>query len=365
MIKHRVKRIAIVGSAGVPASYGGFETLAENLLRYFFLKNDQIELIVFCSSIRINKKLKSYYSSKLVYIPLSANGVQSVLYDIISCLLSIKLNADVILSLGISGAIMFPLIRVFTSIRILTNIDGIEWKRLKWGPIAKFVLRVFENIAMRYSNLIIADNEGILDYIPTKYKKKSIYIPYGGDHLYNDSLYAIDIGAIPKKYALTICRIEPENNIEMIIKSFLNLENLYLMIIGNWETSKYGRKLQKKYEGYKNIIYINAVYDKNKLNAIREKCEFYVHGHSVGGTNPSLVEIMYFRKAIFAYDCIFNRRTTEDKAIYFKNAEELNKKIRSLNPEALNKVAADMYNIAIKKYRWELVSEKYFNILIS
>ncbi|GHT96814.1 hypothetical protein FACS1894141_7310 [Spirochaetia bacterium] len=170
--------ISIIGTAGIPARHGGFETLAENLVKN---KTAGMEYTVFCSSKLYQEKPECYLDAKLRYINLSANGMSSIFYDLICMLLSLR--SDVMLVLGVSGSLFLPLIRLMYCGRIITNIDGIEWKRGKWGKTARFILRISEEAAVRFSDAVIGDNQGIIDYITEKYKRKAILIEYGADHV--------------------------------------------------------------------------------------------------------------------------------------------------------------------------------------
>jgi len=170
--------ISIIGTAGIPARYGGFETLAENLVKN---KTEGIEYTVFCSEKLYQEKQKSYLNAKLRYINLNANGISSIFYDFISMLLSLR--SDAMLILGVSGSLFLPFIRLIYRGRIITNIDGIEWKRDKWNKIARYILRISEKSAVRFSDAVICDNQGIVDYITETYKRESVLIEYGADHV--------------------------------------------------------------------------------------------------------------------------------------------------------------------------------------
>jgi archaeosine-15-forming tRNA-guanine transglycosylase len=171
-------RISIIGTAGIPARYGGFETLAENLVRN---KIGDIQYTVFCSARLYPQKQQVCFGAKLKYIKLNANGMTSMLYDLISMFLSLR--SDVMLILGISGSLFLPIIRLFYRGRIITNLDGIEWKRKKWNWFARFILRMSEKTAVKFSDVLIGDNQGILDYIVHEYNKTAMLIEYGADHV--------------------------------------------------------------------------------------------------------------------------------------------------------------------------------------
>jgi glycosyltransferase involved in cell wall biosynthesis len=345
-----MKKLSVIGTVGVPACYGGFETLVENLLD----ENEVNKRItVYCSSKIYNDKLTSHKNAQLHYIPLNANGAQSIPYDIWSlCHAAIK-GTESILLLGVSGAVCLPFIRLFTKAKIITNIDGLEWRRDKWGIFAKKFLKFSEKVAVKYSDVVIADNKGIADYVKSEYGRVSQIIAYGGDHAVISELTPSDEG-----YALALCRIEPENNVEMILESFSRTAKK-LKFIGNWDNSDFGRKMKTKYQGYENIDIVAPVYEIDKLFELRQKCSFYVHGHSAGGTNPSLVEMMHFNKNILAFDCNYNRASTEDGANFFSNTEEL---VHQIEEENWFNNADCMIEIAQRRYTWKIVKQQYFDL---
>ena len=170
---------------------------------------------------------------------------------------------------------------------------------------------------------------------------------------------------VGKKYAFTVCRIEPENNIHLLLEAFADKEKVEfpLVIVGNWDYSEYGRSLKNQYRNCESIHLLDPIYDPEKLNALRKNCFVYLHGHSCGGTNPSLVEAMYCHLAIAAYDVNFNRETTENKALYFTNAADL-QHICSETPEkTFAEIADSMYEIALRRYTWKRISSCYANLL--
>jgi hypothetical protein len=173
-----MKKISLIGTAGIPARYGGFETLAENLVRH---NTSGVEYTVFCSAKLYPEKPRTYCGARLKYIRLDANGTSSMFYDLASMLMSLR--SDVMLILGVSGTLFLPLIRLIYGGKIITNIDGIEWKRDKWSRFASFVLRISEKVAVRFSDEIIADNQGIVDYLRQEYNAKAVLIEYGADHV--------------------------------------------------------------------------------------------------------------------------------------------------------------------------------------
>ena len=345
------KHVSVIGTVGIPACYGGFESLVENLTR---CSSNQIEYDVFCSSKSYPNKLSHHNGAKLTYLPFSANGVQSIPYDILSLIMCIFKRPNVTLILGVSGCLFLPIYRLFSKSKIVTNIDGLEWKRDKWSKLAKKFLKFSESMAVRYSDVIITDNKAIGDYVDAEYSKNNVVIAYGGDHAI---IEGVDAGP-EQDYYLSLCRIEPENNVEMILKAFAESEH-NLKFVGNWNSSDFGRELKKRFSDKSNLDIIDPIYDVNQLFRLRSECKGYVHGHSAGGTNPSLVEAMHFKKPIFAFDCNFNRYSTEDCAIYFSSSNDLSDKLAKATIKELAAISANMKLIADSRYTWEIVSKQY------
>lgn len=352
-----MKVISIIGIVGIPACYGGFESLVENLTKN---SSNNIQYRVFCSSKFFKRKVKTYNNAELIYIPINANGIQSIFFDIISLIKSLFKKNDVTLILGVSGCIFLPIFKLFSKSKIITNIDGLEWKRDKWNKFAKWFLKLSESFAIKYSDTIISDNQAIADYVKNEYNVVSKVIAYGGDHIFPHT-HKVDSFNFEEDYYLSICRIEPENNVSLILESF-SISNRRIKFIGNWKNSEYGKKLLEKYSSFENIELIDPIYDIDLLFKYRTNCKGYVHGHSAGGTNPSLVEAMHIGKPIIAFDCQFNRYSTDNKALYFSDAISLSKIISTTVDEILSANSANMKKIAEQKYTWKIITTQYENL---
>lgn len=352
------KKVSIIGTVGIPAKYGGFETLVEYLTKN---QGKNYYMTVYCSSKNYDKQLSEHNGAKLKYVNLKANGAQSIPYDIISLFQSLK-NSDVILILGVSGCILLPLVKLISKNKILLNIDGLEWKRGKWGKFTKWFLKFSEKIGVKYADEIVTDNKVITDYVKSEYGLDSHLIAYGSDHVTKESFDDSFLAKYPfakSNYAFKVCRIEPENNIHIILEAFSKLPDKNIVCVGNWGNSEYGKNLKKEFSKYDNIFLLDPIYDQKVLNQFRCNCSIYVHGHSAGGTNPSLVEAMYLGLPIFAFGVDYNKETTENKALYFDDVNELVSLLKNIDDQQLIDIGNHMNIIAKERYTWAYISTLY------
>jgi len=356
---------AIVGIVGLPARYGGFETLADHLVRRL---GDSRRILVYCSGKPPASLPLEYHGATLEYLPWDANGWQSMVYDGLAMLKSAR-RCHTVLVLGVSGCLFLPLIRLLSPrARIVTNIDGIEWKRQKWGRVARLVLRLSESVAIRLSHVVIADNRGIQDYVAEEYGRSSALIPYGGDNIGQEqpsqsALAARSTRFEPGWYFLTVCRIEPENHIAEILQAFTQVPHRPLVMVGNWGVSAYGSELRARFAAVPNIELLDPIYDIQRLTRLRSEALAYVHGHSAGGTNPSLVEAMHAGLAVLARDVVYNRHTMANLGWYWQSPEELARLLAQVDPDEIASVAAQLRQYAHEHYTWEAVSRAYANVL--
>ena len=347
-------KLGIIGTVGVPACYGGFESLVDNLLPLPF------DTRVYCSSKAYSTQQVTYKQARLTYFPLSANGVSSIPYDILSVLHAAWNGCNKLLILGVSGALILPLVKLIRpNLYIVVNIDGLEWRRQKWGRWAARFLKFSEHLAVRFSDRVIADNAAIAAYVKDEYGVEAVEIAYGGDHAV--SIETTEKHEIPAEYAFALCRIEPENNVHLILEACLT-SNQPIKFIGNWDNSDYGKELRRRYADHASIELLDPVYDLAQLFSYRAHCKVYLHGHSAGGTNPSLVEMMHFAKPILAYDCNYNRATMNNHGGYFASAEDLSALLSKGEFLAHNSGTA-LRDIAIEKYTWSGIRQAYLALL--
>ena len=356
--------IAILGTVGLPARYGGFETLAARLVEAAAARGIADRLTVWCSGPQApGDRPASWGGAQLRYLPLRANGAQSVAYDAVSLWQAARSGHGAALLLGVSGATALPVIRAASRMRVITHLDGIEWRRPKWGAAQRAVLRRSEAMAARWSHAVIADNPEIAAHVRRAYGRVPVEIAYG----HETAPPAADGTALcdlPHRYALAVARAEPENNLALMLDTVARGATLPLVVLANWQATPHGRALHARYCDTPGLFLREAEYDPARLAAIRAAATLYLHGHSAGGTNPALVEMMGTGVPIAAFDCAFNRATTQDRAAYFATADEL----AMLLPRMVGTAEAAangraMREIAQRRYRWRDVTDAYFNLL--
>lgn len=350
-------KLAIVGTRGIPNTYGGFETLAEYLAKY--LSRD-FQITVFCSSKDLNTHAAEYSGAKLKYVNVSSHGAAGILYDTISLARAAKEN-DLILLLAFGAGFALPWLKKYGH-KLVVNVGGQDWKREKWSKVEQRLIKAAERNLVKHASVVVSDNIGIQRYMKEEYGRESVLIEYGGDQAIKRPVTQELVEKYPilaSDYAFAVSRIQPDNNIDMVLSAFSRAGAIPLMMVGNWEESAYGREIRRRFSGCQNLTLHDAIYDRTILDVLRSNCQLYVHGHSAGGTNPSLVEAMFLGLPVFAYASGFNEFTTEGKAIFFKDEDDLVEKTIGLRNYNLARIGAELERIARVRYRWSLISSKY------
>ena len=337
----RSSKIAIVGCDGIPNRYGGFETLASQL------HSLSSNFVVISSSFKRSKTDR--IEGNNVYIPVKSTGWSNVIYDSLSLIYASFVYKNVLV-LGSTISPWLMIVSLFS--RVTLNIGGIDWKRSKWNRIAKFVLRLAEAYSIKCAHRLVCDNLHIGKYLFETYGRQSEFIAYG-----TCTNSKVGRSSDSEDYFLSIARIQSDNNVHIVLEAFSNSKSR-LKFIGNWNSCSYGIELYRKYSSLKNIDLIDAVYDQEVISEMRANSIAYIHPHSAGGTNPSLVEILPFGKVILAYSNGFNEETLCGQGYFWNTSEELSSLVEKLD----SLVEFRMTKSIAATYDWQIITDKYMKI---
>jgi len=352
------KRLLIVGTHGIPAKYGGFETMIEQITP-FLLK---YEIGVTCSS-KMKGGPNVYNGIRLHYINLSASGYQSPFYDTVSMILSVVHGYDVVLYLGptFGGSTIIPWI--FRK-QVILNFGGLdEWSRPKYPWLIRKLIWTNFFIASKIAKARIADNTVIKSSIEKNFNVTPQVIRYGGDHVLGFQPQEISSLGLQERFALVVARAQKDTLLKEIIDSW-DVTSLPLVIVSNWSTSQYGREAKQLGIENDNVKVLDAIYDQDILNSIRSKAYVYIHTHTLCGTAPSLVEAINLESPIFSVDRPTNRETTNNTAYYWNSTNELVDFISSPNFTENYLMKLKESSIELKKeYNWKAISEEYIQVI--
>ncbi|WP_416437338.1 beta 1-4 rhamnosyltransferase Cps2T [Ligilactobacillus salivarius] len=380
-----MKDVFIVGSKGIPANYGGFETFVDNLVTRQV--NPKIKYHVSCMTFDKSVKQYDYNGAECqeIYVP-NIGRSKAILYD----LRSLDWALDTIKERNLTDGIVYILacrigpflhkyIKKFHNhgFKVWVNPDGHEWKRAKWSvPVRKY-WKVSEKLMVKNADFLICDSKSIEEYIHEDYRKynpQTTFIAYGADItpsiLKKDDKKVVDWfnkhDVKLNEYFLIVGRFVPENNYETMIKEFMKSKvNKDLVIITNVEKNAFYNSLKEEthFENDKRIKFVGTVYDAELLKFIRENALGYLHGHSVGGINPSLLEALGSTKINLLYNVGFNKEVGEDSSLYWSLedgslANKLNEveEISTEKEENFGKLAKQQI---IDNYSWEKIVNDY------
>jgi hypothetical protein len=356
-------KVAILGTRGIPNNYGGFEQFTEYLSKG--LVKLGCEVTVFNPHFHVFKgdELEGV-KIRRAYCPEDKLGSAAhFVYDYLSLKDVLKLNYDIIYEAGYGTAAFSYFLKKKGYPYLLTNMDGLEWKRSKWNGFTKKLMRYAEKLAVKKSDYIIADNIGIQEYFQTEYGHYAHFLPYGADIVTDfDESNLSRYNLTPRQYYILIARLEPENNVDVILQAYLDSnEKLPFIVVGNYKTT-YGNYLLEKYKNT-TIRFIGGLYEKNVLDALRCFAKAYLHGHSVGGTNPSLLEAMASRAFIISHNNKFNGSVLEGNAVFFDNAAELTDIFNTIDKHIyadIDRFISDNDSLIKNKYTWDEIIRQHY-----
>lgn len=377
-----MRDVFIVGSKGIPAKYGGFETFVDELVSR--AKDKDIRYHVACMG---DGQEYDYNGARCFEVKVPKVGAaKAVFYDLRAIREVEKYAKDQDIRDGVLYVLACRIGPFFKKhvkrlhklgFKVYVNPDGHEWMRAKWNKAIKKYWKWSEKLMVKNADLLICDSKNIEKYIQTEYKKyspKTIFIPYGADteksKLKDDDKKLVkwykDWDIEKGNYYLVVGRFVPENNYETIIREFIKSGTKRdLVIVSDVKHNKFYKDLLLKtsFKMDTRIKFVGTLYEKELIKKIREEAYAYIHGHSVGGTNPSLLEALASTDINILYDCGFNREVAEDGAVYFSKKDgdlkSLLDKIDVLEDNSIRKIS-DAAKARIRdEYRWDSVVEKY------
>lgn len=362
-------RISIIGTRGIPNHYGGFEQFAEYLAKELVERGHIVTVY--------NSQTHPYQKSEWNGVNLVHRNdpedkwgtIGQFFYDLNCILHTRKQNYDIILQLGYTSSSIWGWLLPRRKSIVTTNMDGLEWKRSKYSKPVRWFLKRAEYLGTIFSDYWIADSIGIQKHLKETYDIPSIYIPYGAFPFETPDSDVLDVYSVtPFSYNMLIARLEPENNIDIILEGVAkSIQKSSFLVIGKHET-KYGEYLKNKYAVYAHIQFIGGIYDMTVLNNLRYYSNVYFHGHSVGGTNPSLLEAMASQALICAHNNVFNSAILGEDALYFSSSNDVAAILDST--ERIDFASFVLHNLNKVKstYNWNIVIDQYeqhFNTIYS
>ena len=357
-------KIAIAGTRGIPNNYSGFEQLAEYLSKALVEMGH--EVYVYSSHNHLYQQ-PTWHGVNIIhqYDPEYKVGTfGQFIYDYNCIRDSRKRDFDVILLLGYTSSSVWGWLLPKKAV-VFSNMDGLEWKRSKYSPLVQRFLKVAERLAVQTSDYLVADSLGIQSYLKDKYSVQSTFIPYGAHAFHQpDASVPAAFDLQPYGYDMLMARMEPENNIATILQGVqaARTERPFL-VIGNYK-KKYGYYVYNRYNGGR-IRFIGGLFDIGKLNSLRYFSNLYFHGHSVGGTNPSLLEAMASGALICAHRNEFNESILNEHAYYFSDSGQVRQVLEIVcktNPGEADKIGANTGKIEYF-YTWDKVNRAYEELL--
>ena len=323
-----MNKVAIIGSHGLYANYGGWDQLVNNLAER---KTVNINYLIFNSNESARNKVPPN-GVKIIRIGLKASGFQGLFFDFWTILISF-FKVNTILLLGVQGIPIIPFLNLFKKTKIISNVGGVEWERPKFGFFSKRYLRFCFNLSFKYSKAVILDNEYYLEFVPKNSKAIIEIISYGGEidiSLRISNKIRDKFPFIVSNYFLSISRSLKDNLLDELCESFIGSKHT-LVLISNLTNSVYGNMVYNKYINEPNIVLINGLYIKPELDLLRRTCTAYIHTHTLCGTAPSLVEMIISQRPIISIDIPQNRFTLKNQAFFYSSFSEIQDLINSKN----------------------------------
>ncbi|WP_406832156.1 DUF1972 domain-containing protein [Pedococcus sp. KACC 23699] len=352
-------RIAMIGTRGVPARYGGFETAIEEVGQRLVRAGH--EVTVYCRRAPGQEALDEYLGMRLVTLPaVRQRALETLSHTTLSVLhASLDRRPDAALVFNAANAPLLPVLRA-RAIPVATHVDGLEWKRAKWGRRAKQYYQRAEAMSVHWSDALIADAEGIADYYWEKFSAPTRLISYGAPRVAADPSALEGTGLLPRAYHLVVARFEPENHVAEIVEGYSASGARHpLVVVGG---APYGEAYTKRVHGAADdrVRFLGSVWDQHLLDQLYANSLVYWHGHSVGGTNPSLLRAMGAGASTNAFDVSFNREVLRDSGAYWSTPQDVARRAEEAEWDTVTTAARGRASLVeSERYDWDDVAAAY------
>lgn len=350
--------VAMVGTRGVPAGYGGFETCVEEVGRRLADRGHRVR--VYCRGVEPAKRLSTHQGMELVHLlAMRRRTLETLSHTGLSVAHLVADRTDVALVFNCANAPWLPVLRA-RRIPFATHVDGLEWQRAKWGPLGQRYYRAAEKAAVRLSPALIADAGGIADYYRITHRAETNLISYGAPAATGGTHRLAELDLTAEGYHLVVARFEPENHVEEIVRGYVaSSAGLPLVVVGSAPYSdRYTARVHAAAD--QRVRFLGGVWDQELLDQLYLGARTYLHGHSVGGTNPSLLRAIGAGRPTHAYDVSFNREVLAESGRYFWSSAQL--------ADQLAEAEADPAELARRgeqarrraaSYTWDDVADRY------
>jgi glycosyltransferase involved in cell wall biosynthesis len=358
----RSMTVAMVGTRGIPARYGGFETAVEEIGSRLASRGHRV--IVYCRKTDARQQLSEYRGMTLVHLPaVRGKVVETLSHTALSVIHPTLRQADACFLFNAANAPLLPVLRLLR-IPTAVHVDGLEWKRSKWSGLGKHYYKLCERLAVRWAQELIADAVGIQEYYRAAHDVETNYIAYGAPILAEQPLERLkDVGLLLGSYHLVVSRLEPENHVREILKGYIaSSSHQSLVVVGDAPYAReYVSELHALAATDSRVTMMGSVWDQELLDVLYSGALTYWHGHSVGGTNPSLLRALGAAAPVAAYDVNFNREVAGDDGLYWTTPEDIGRVIAEVetDPDWARERGAEGQVSVAKRYDWDLVTDDY------
>jgi len=357
---HVPLKIALVGTRGVPARYGGFETCVEEVGRRLVARGHDV--VVYCrAQPNADSREKEYLGMRLVHLPAPRKRtLETICHTGLSVSHMLAHRVDAAIVFNAANSPWLPLLRA-ARIPVATHVDGLEWQRAKWGPWGRKYYRLAESMAVRWSDSLIADARGIQDYYRSEFEAHCELISYGAPLVSRGAAGRLgELKLEPGKFDLVVARFEPENHVDLIVGGYVSsAARLPLVVVGSAPYAKqHTREIHEL--GDSRVHFLGGVWDQELLDQLYANARIYWHGHSVGGTNPSLLRALGAGTAVNAFDVTFNKEILGASGRYFNTSADVTTLLSEAesNPADIPSRGKASREIA-EKYDWDTVADGY------